>query len=179
MTGRSHQRESVLRLAGEELIDAGNDRARRQPRHFKRMLANHRIEVNVRYATFAELANLLDQALAVTARDVFIAGLARRRLRQPWPERGIVFERLKNHAESSGMLWMMAGFMIQKFRVIDQCRSHAENYKGMKAGHKASCDQRAFPCRASIVPSKPLVRLAVFRRFLPENQAVSRMPLLS
>ena len=112
MAGRSHQGESVLRRAGEHLIDAGNDRARCQPRNFKRLLADHRIEINVRYATFAELANLLNQSLAVTARDVFVAGLARRKLGKLWPERRVVFQRLKNHAESLGILWMMAGFVM-------------------------------------------------------------------
>src|SRR5689334_17433896 len=125
VAGRSHQRERILRLALKHAVYADEHRARRQPRHFKRPLADYRVEVNVRYAALAELANLLDQSFAVTACDLCVGGFARRELVELRPERRVARERFKDHVEASGIFWMMAGLMLARGRVIDQCGGHA------------------------------------------------------
>src|SRR5690349_24828146 len=101
VAGRSHQRERILRLALKHAVHADEHRARRQPRHFKRPLADYGVEVNVRYATLAELANLLDQSFAVTARNLFVSGFARRELVELRPERRVALNCFKDHVEAS------------------------------------------------------------------------------
>jgi hypothetical protein len=73
MARRAHEREGIVVCLFEYVINGGYRRARRDPGHLERFRAYYRIKINERSAPVAKISEVLYEANAVAARDLFVA----------------------------------------------------------------------------------------------------------
>lgn len=73
MSGRTDERESILRGFIEDVIYGCHRSARSKKRDLEGFPAYNRIQIDERHAALAQSTNMFDEMLAVTSHHVFIA----------------------------------------------------------------------------------------------------------
>jgi hypothetical protein len=118
MAGRAHERKGIMVRFFEDVIYRGYRRAGRNPGNLERLRADHSIKINERSASVAKVSEMLYEANAMAAGDLFVACGPRLYMFDARPQPIIRLQCREYRPQPFGVFGMVAGPVLHVSGVV-------------------------------------------------------------